>query len=665
MYHGIAIYGVPYRRSRRKTIGPLRKGMLATLRKDRQVLAPTDPEAVQLLGSDGAVCVQRLLACTMSPVLRAALTGPYSEAAGTYNLLEHTAATILFAVEFMLGGDDRINGDNSMPLLALSEQLNLAPLKAACEAALLRVLVTSNAAELADAAVRFGCVQLQAAADKIQSADTSVLGDLIVLKSRLVAKRTAAAEKQATAAKEVDLVDAELADVVDKEGHELEQIFRAKSAAAAGVSGGQDDYPYAASTVVRVLPNASNPFGWLWDRKADQPSASDSPHTGLAQPKKKARVAGGRAKPTAPSSRPVTYTSIMEAYSSVGPGSVIKLAAGRHMISDVDHSGKVRWPELKYRKSVQIVADDGLSPEQVLIGTKSHQLGDGFLDLGCVLPILGDIRLAGVTCLCTNSLDFGMAFFTVEAGGKLWLENCALKLRGDASLDPKFRGARGPLAMARELQVSMGVRVEAGGSAVIRDCIIKDADGPGVEIDTQAGRVLIERTVVTGCGRGPPHKNWPSKYPHLGYYNEGERGAIELLIPPTQPLPHHAPHCQILLRGCTVEGNYGPGVSWRPLPVATWKDGRLSKVGRDAIQSVFTLDTCVVKGNGHGITVRLAEWSREEAVVCNVAKRGENGEDDEDEEYDDDDDDEECGSEEEDGSGEEEEEVEDGEEEGF
>lgn len=639
--------------------------MLATLRKDRQVLAPTDPEAVQLLGSDGAVCVQRLLACTMSPVLRAALTGPYSEAAGTYNLLEHTAATILFAVEFMLGGDDRINGDNSMPLLALSEQLNLAPLKAACEAALLRVLVTSNAAELADAAVRFGCVQLQAAADKIQSADTSVLGDLIVLKSRLVAKRTAAAEKQATAAKEVDLVDAELADVVDKEGHELEQIFRAKSAAAAGVSGGQDDYPYAASTVVRVLPNASNPFGWLWDRKADQPSASDSPHTGLAQPKKKARVAGGRAKPTAPSSRPVTYTSIMEAYSSVGPGSVIKLAAGRHMISDVDHSGKVRWPELKYRKSVQIVADDGLSPEQVLIGTKSHQLGDGFLDLGCVLPILGDIRLAGVTCLCTNSLDFGMAFFTVEAGGKLWLENCALKLRGDASLDPKFRGARGPLAMARELQVSMGVRVEAGGSAVIRDCIIKDADGPGVEIDTQAGRVLIERTVVTGCGRGPPHKNWPSKYPHLGYYNEGERGAIELLIPPTQPLPHHAPHCQILLRGCTVEGNYGPGVSWRPLPVATWKDGRLSKVGRDAIQSVFTLDTCVVKGNGHGITVRLAEWSREEAVVCNVAKRGENGEDDEDEEYDDDDDDEECGSEEEDGSGEEEEEVEDGEEEGF
>ena len=34
----------------------------------------------------------------------------------------------------------------------------------------------------------------------------------------------------------------------------------------------------------------------------------------------------------------------------------------------------------------------------------------------------------------------------------------------------------------------------------------------------------------------------------------------------------------------------------------------------------------MVKGNGYGITVRLAEWSREEAVVCNVAKRGENGE---------------------------------------
>ena len=544
--------------------------MLATLRKDRQLLAPTDPEAVQLIGSDGAVCVQRLLACTMSPVLRAALTGPYAEAAGTYRLLEHSAATILYAVEFMLGGDDRINGENSMPLLALSEQLNLAPLKAACEAALLRVLVTSNAAELADAAVRFGCVQLQAAAGKIQSADTSALGDLIALKSRLVAKRTAAAEKQATAAKEVDLVDAELADVADKEGHELEQIFRGKSAAAAGVSGGQDDYPHAASTVVRVLPNANNPFGWLWDeQEADGPSASVSPRTGLAQPKKRARVAGGRAKPTAPSSRLVTYTSIMEAYSSVGPGSVIKLAAGRHMIHDVDHSGQERWPELKYRKSVQIVADDGLSPEQVLIGTESHELGDSFFNLGCVLPILGDIRLAGVTCLCTNSLSFGLAFLAVEAGGKLWLENCALKLRGDKSLDPKFSGARGGLGMATELQVSMGVRVEAGGSAVIRDCIIKDADGPGVEIDTQAGRVLIERTVVTGCGRGPPHEKRPSKYQHLGYYNEGERGAIELLIPPKQPLPHHAPHCQILLRGCTVEGNYGPGVSWRPLPVAS------------------------------------------------------------------------------------------------
>ena len=71
----------------------------------------------------------------------------------------------------------------------------------------------------------------------------------------------------------------------------------------------------------------------------------------------------------------------MEAYSSVGPGSVIKLAAGRHMISDLDHSGQERWPELKYRKSVQIVADDGLSPEQVLIGTESRELGEASLIL--------------------------------------------------------------------------------------------------------------------------------------------------------------------------------------------------------------------------------------------------------------------------------------------
>ena len=111
--------------------------LLTTLRKEREALKADDRDAVQLVGSDGIVCVQRLLACSMSPVLRAAFTGPYSESAGSYSLTEHSSATILFAVEHLLGSDSCITNSNSFELLALSYQLDLVPLKAACEAALL------------------------------------------------------------------------------------------------------------------------------------------------------------------------------------------------------------------------------------------------------------------------------------------------------------------------------------------------------------------------------------------------------------------------------------------------------------------------------------------------------------------------------------------------
>ena len=50
----------------------------------------------------------------------------------------------------------------------------------------------------------------------------------------------------------------------------------------------------------------------------------------------------------------------MEAYEAAAPGSIIKLRAGRHAITADNAEGKTLWDELVYKKSVQIVADDGL-----------------------------------------------------------------------------------------------------------------------------------------------------------------------------------------------------------------------------------------------------------------------------------------------------------------
>ena len=37
------------------------------------------------------------------------------------------------------------------------------------------------------------------------------------------------------------------------------------------------------------------------------------------------------------------------------------------------------------QRYMQIVAEEGLKPEEVLIGTESNELGDNFFNLGCVL----------------------------------------------------------------------------------------------------------------------------------------------------------------------------------------------------------------------------------------------------------------------------------------
>lgn len=52
---------------------------------------------------------------------------------------------------------------------------------------------------------------------------------------------------------------------------------------------------------------------------------------------------------------PKRFGSIMEAVEAVVPGSVIKLLAGRHLVSQFDRTGVKRWPNFTLRKSVQVV----------------------------------------------------------------------------------------------------------------------------------------------------------------------------------------------------------------------------------------------------------------------------------------------------------------------
>ena len=163
----------------------------------------------------------------------------------------------------------------------------------------------------------------------------------------------------------------------------------------------------------------------------------------------------------------------MEAYDAVKPGGVIKLCEGRHLISHRDADRNVKWAGFNLRKSVQIVADDGLTRDKVFIGMCRH-LSPSFSSL---LPIHGDVRFARITLLCTVDMGCLTNFFDVHTDGRLWLEDCELKLAGGPSLmadgkradDSKFG------ALCR---IGIGIDVKEGASAVIRQCVLADAEGP-------------------------------------------------------------------------------------------------------------------------------------------------------------------------------------------
>ena len=120
--------------------------------------------------------------------------------------------------------------------------------------------------------------------------------------------------------------------------HELEQIFRARRKISSGTAAPDTllAYPHAptAQTVVHfVNPNARNEFFWEWD---------------VAKPKKKkarrGEVAGASEAADPPPHR--VHASIMDAYEAAKPGEVIKLRAGRHMLSPDNKDRQPVWEEL-------------------------------------------------------------------------------------------------------------------------------------------------------------------------------------------------------------------------------------------------------------------------------------------------------------------------------
>jgi hypothetical protein len=335
---------------------------LASLRQGRK---GGSGAVVTLRGQDGEVSVQKLVACTMSPVLNTAFTGPYAESS-EFKVLDHCVATLDCALDFTLGADERtVDADNAMALLALADQLQLEPLRARCQRVLLDSLVTTNAVQLLEAAQLYGCKELVEAARAITCADSSVFGELLAQKQISSCRRADAVEQEKAAKSRILTAEAQLGVIENKRAHELEQVFRANSEAArkaaeeaggAASSSGDGDYPHAGGEVLQVRPNAHKRFDWIWETATSWRSKKRKRDEVAAEGKEEARVFG----------------SLMEAYAAAQPGSTIQLAKGRHLLSFEDENRVRKWGETEYNKSVCIVAADGVSRDECIVGVDPY-----------------------------------------------------------------------------------------------------------------------------------------------------------------------------------------------------------------------------------------------------------------------------------------------------
>lgn len=224
-----------------------------------------------------------------------------------------------------------------------------------------------------------------------------------------------------------------------------------------------EKYPHAAGQTLYVRPNACNPYGWMWyeDSKCSDDDTMPPP-TKRKKAAKAPRKGKGKAAPSLQEALDTSYGSIMEAYEVAAPGSVIKLLPGRHMLTNRNKDREVVWKGLRYRKSVQIVALEGVSREQVLVGTDpGEHLADLFEEPCGVLPICNaDVRFERLTFQVTSSFSFGLALFGVGEGAGLWLDDCVLMCGNDASLDADFAPhPRGFGLGCNQVQVTCNMRL--------------------------------------------------------------------------------------------------------------------------------------------------------------------------------------------------------------
>jgi hypothetical protein len=341
----------------------------------------------------------------------------------------------------------QIDSENALPLLALADELRLEPLRTACSEALVECLVTTNVAHLQDAAERYNAPVLLAAARSITTAQSNALGDLTARKLRLQRQMQRSTQLQKEEKAKEEELGKQIRAVEDQRSHEIEQLFRRNGKAEqASVEAG---YPHAASTVRVVRPNSNNPYGWQWSVETFEEyvqlfGVSDNDDevvevgSSTAPPAKRPRgnAAGGsgngagggkRRKPSKP--EPVarkTYGSIMEAYEAAASGDVLKLLAGRHLVSKYDMERKRSWDNL-FRKSVQIVADDGVSRDRVYVGISS---GPGEIERGAhesaIVVANADIRMAGLTLVCAHTYE-RTGYMGLREGARLWLEGCEMR----------------------------------------------------------------------------------------------------------------------------------------------------------------------------------------------------------------------------------------------
>jgi hypothetical protein len=654
--------------------------LLTELRLQRHA-APLE-NTVVLTCHDGEARLSRRLAEALSSVLRAAL----AQETGTIFLLkDHSAATVEYALDFCCYDDAKkvhsaapfllpccagcqgmqqvharlasstpptsvrphaqISTENVMALLSFADDICLEYLREACSSFLITYLDVSTAAQLEDIALNFNTPELLAAARAITTAESPIMADVIAQELNLqrVWKRT---EKSYLEAKDRMEHLKDIRWTIEKlQAQELERLFRKKSQAKSTVL--EDGYPHAAGRVLCVEPNANNTDGWFWDHGFTPWPVSDDEDAPPAAKRTKIDRDGGikQRQPFKPTSRPrKVYKSIMEAYAAAAPGDVIKLPAGRHVVTTLDQQGERRWDNV-CRKSVQIVADDGLASDKVLVGIL--QFNRAVTDKESAIAIMrADIRIAGVTLVCAGE-NLRTGFLGVSQEGRLWLEDCSIRLSsshcgrcmGERPRDDDGNDVGGAVAgngeqqhadcgpggrrqnalrqgrggrATRKAEFAHGVAVGPGAGCCIRDCVIDGAGCAGVEISLSAAVVLIESSTITGCSSGS------TRMTAMGAWNlAGECGAVEIEAWKQQDAVYSdttgRPSVQVWLRNCQLINNFGPGVSLR-------SDGDISFATAWAAR--ISLDDCTISGNNKDPRVSTVVIAEDNPVVWNQTERG-------------------------------------------